>query len=188
MANDQTVDQQQLQSTIDELYRRLSELFPAQRDALRNALNTIQVGENQTLGMLAAADDLATAPVGNLSDLQRNIGLSNVVRVSSETGWIRPTLLNGWEHYGAPFELAEFRRDALGYVHIKGLIRNGNSRGAIFRLPEGFRPLRRHLHSLLLGNDGTTRVDLHADGVVWKESLNSSFVSLSDIPPFKAEK
>ena len=73
MANESTVDQQQLQSTIDELYRRLSELFPAQRDALRNALNTIQVGENQTLGMLAAADDLATAPVGDRQKLLKNL-------------------------------------------------------------------------------------------------------------------
>lgn len=78
MANDQTVDQQQLQSTIDELYRRLSELFPAQRDALRNALNTIQVGQNQSLGMLAAADDLASAPVGNAATLRDAIGLGNI--------------------------------------------------------------------------------------------------------------
>lgn len=73
MANDLTTDQQQLQSTIDELYQKLSELFPAQRDALRNALNTIQVGDNQTLGMLAAADDLASAPAGSAIELSETI-------------------------------------------------------------------------------------------------------------------
>lgn len=79
MANESTVDQQQLQSTIDELYRKLSELFPAQRDALRNALNTIQVGENQTLGMLAAADDLATAPIGDPAVLRDRLNLEAVL-------------------------------------------------------------------------------------------------------------
>lgn len=73
MANESTVDQQQLQSTIDELYRKLSELFPAHRDALRNALNTIQVGENQRLGLLAAADDLASASIGRPEDFRNSL-------------------------------------------------------------------------------------------------------------------
>lgn len=79
MANEATVDQQQLQSTINELYARLSELFPAQRDALRNALNTIQVGEDQRLGMLAAADDLATAPIGDPAVLRDRLNLESVL-------------------------------------------------------------------------------------------------------------
>lgn len=68
MANDTAVDQQQLQTTIDELYRRMTDLIKAQ-------LSTINVGDAQALGVLSTADDLASAPVGDQATLLNAIGL-----------------------------------------------------------------------------------------------------------------
>lgn len=76
MANDATVDQQQLQSTINDIIDRFdNEFYPKYRDALRAVLNTIDVGDTQALGDLAAASNLSEAPVGDAAALRAAMGL-----------------------------------------------------------------------------------------------------------------
>lgn len=58
------------------------------------------------------------------------------------TGWTAPTLLNGWVNYGAGFNDAGYMKDAHGFVHLKGLIKNGVTTRptTLFTLPSGYRP------------------------------------------------
>lgn len=51
-----------------------------------------------------------------------------------------PGFLNGWVNYGGEWETAGFRKDANGYVHIKGLVKAGTINAAVFTLPPGYRP------------------------------------------------
>lgn len=59
--------------------------------------------------------------------------------------WILPSLAAGWANLGAPFAVVGYHRDALGYVHAKGVLTN-TSGGAlplgttIFTLAMGYRP------------------------------------------------
>ncbi|MBZ5486886.1 hypothetical protein HW452_05040 [Halomonas aquamarina] len=64
-------NQDQLNEVTDELVRRV-------QDALLAALGTINIGEQQRIGLLAAIDNLANAPIGDLQELLRRLTLADV--------------------------------------------------------------------------------------------------------------
>jgi hypothetical protein len=81
--------------------------------------------------------------------------------------WIRPDLAAGFADFGAPYAAVAYHRDALGYVHVKGLVTSAAGVGAfstVFTLPIGYRPIERHRYAsegtagtfqaLQLGTDG----------------------------------
>ncbi len=66
-------------------------------------------------------------------------GLANWV--IGDTAWIAVTYQNSWVDYGSGFPGVAYRKDALGFVHLRGLCKNGSSATAtIFTLPAGYRP------------------------------------------------
>jgi hypothetical protein len=92
------------------------------------------------------------------------------LRLDPDTVWHivgaagEPGFLNGWTNYGGQFPVARFRRDALGYVHLSGLIRSGSPTTPAFKIPAGYRPSS-YLHIASSGNDAmsTTRADVNGD-------------------------
>lgn len=57
--------------------------------------------------------------------------------------WIAPTLLTPWANFGGVYAKAGFHKDALGYVHVKGVLSNASGAGTsnvVFVLPVGYRP------------------------------------------------
>lgn len=67
-----------------------------------------------------------------------------VVRLTGngdDTGWIYPTLLNGWTQYGNPWDCVFRRRN--GVTYLQGMLANHSGSGLtspMFTLPPGFRP------------------------------------------------
>lgn len=57
-----------------------------------------------------------------------------------DSGWVTPTLINGWTQ-GTGMNLLRYRRNAAGMVSIQGTPYGGSEGSVIFNLPEGFRPL-----------------------------------------------
>lgn len=57
--------------------------------------------------------------------------------------WTDVTFNTGWTNYGGSFTNTSYTKDALGWVHIRGLVVGANARAAniIFNLPVGFRPI-----------------------------------------------
>lgn len=106
-----------------------------------------------------------------------------------------------WRNYNGGYEGARFSRDAVGQVHLEGLVKqqtSGNGTAldqtTIFRLPPGYRPAA----ALLFPVDcaavaGVThgRLDVTKTGsVVWQaydECVTGAYLSLSGID-FKAEQ
>jgi hypothetical protein len=114
--------------------------------------------------------------------------ITTVEGLEPDTGWITPTYLNSWVKYDTTYNTPQYRRDAMGYVHLKGMIAGGSSATAtMFILPAGYRPILRVLsgqHSAA----GFCRVDVQVDGTVSAISGGStSWVSLENII-FKAEQ
>lgn len=68
--------------------------------------------------------------------------------------WITPTLLNGWTVVSG--SSAEYMKDDMGFVHIRGEFQGIQSLTTIFSLPTGYRPLRRLVWSVPVGVIGTT--------------------------------
>lgn len=91
------------------------------------------------MGFSAAtpSDVVSTAGAAGASSLQARADHTHKL---IDTGWLFPTLLNGWVNYTAPgvdWGVASYRKIG-NVVFIKGLIKSGS--GVIFVLPAGFRP------------------------------------------------
>jgi hypothetical protein len=54
-------------------------------------------------------------------------------------------LENGWRDIGGTLHGARFCKDALGYVHLDGVIRGGTPSTTAFTLPPAFRPMFLHI-------------------------------------------
>lgn len=91
----------------------------------------------------------------------------NVSHVDWDTGWIYPTLINGWENYGSSFTPARYRMTPNRVVFIDGLVRYGTINTSVFILPTTHRPARRLINcSMDTGNAAPERLDILNDGGV----------------------
>jgi hypothetical protein len=52
----------------------------------------------------------------------------------------QPAFQNGWANFGGGTNTAAYRKDALGFVHLKGSIASGTLNAAAFTLTVGYRP------------------------------------------------
>lgn len=104
-----------------------------------------------------------------------------------DSGWIAPTLTNGWVNYDTiTFNSAAYRKTPDGKVHLKGLIKAGTLGAAAFTLPAGYRPAGRELFDAI-SNNAQGRVDIAKEGGVVPVSPSSNtWVSLDNISFFPA--
>ena len=99
-----------------------------------------------------------------------------------DTGWIAPTLLNGWVNYdtGSQWEQAGYRMIG-GVVYLRGLVKGGSLQTQIFILPTQYRPRRRLIFASVAGNL-FGRIDVIATGeIYWYAGGTNEYVSLSGI-------
>ena len=108
----------------------------------------------------------------------------------SQDDWIAPTLQNSWVDYdgGTNYEVAGYMKDAQGFVHLRGMVKNGSSGSAtIFTLPAGYRPLLRHILTTSTYNSVYCRLNVNDVGEVTPTGAATNWVSLSGLY-FKAEQ
>lgn len=106
-----------------------------------------------------------------------------------DTGWITPTLLNGWVPFGGAYRGPAYRRLG-GVVYIKGLIKSGTAAPgtAIFTLPAGFRPSTYDVYPTW-GNGGGNALEISPTGsVVVGDVAATSLRQSLTIAPFIAEQ
>jgi hypothetical protein len=57
------------------------------------------------------------------------------------SGGSAPAFENSWVNYNSgTHQTTAFMKDFFGFVHIKGIVKNGTTAAAIFTLPVGYRP------------------------------------------------
>lgn len=119
-----------------------------------------------------------TEPTG----LQEYYALDHAVNHNGlDTGWIVPTLLNGWVNYGLPHGHAEYRRTSDGTVIVKGLVKNGPLFQNIFVFPEGFRPKNYSIFTVYTGSSTsnvTGRINIDSSGGISLEIGGNAYTSL----------
>lgn len=103
--------------------------------------------------------------------------------------WVSATLGAGWTNYGTAFALTSYAKDAMGWVHVRGLVRN--SRGAntsgratpILTLPVGYRPIGPLMFVTQTAADKQVRVHVDRDGFVYPAQVmaNGEFAFLDQI-------
>ena len=92
--------------------------------------------------------------------------LDKMTSHSKNNIWYQPTLENSWVTYNAANNVAEYLIDDNGFVHLRGILKNGSSASAdMFSLPQGFRPA---LGEVFAGvsSSGFAGISVDADGDV----------------------
>lgn len=146
------------------------------------------VANNATAPALPASNTFLAKVVSNATAITGIVDLRNLTPLVGTTpAWITPTLAGAWTNYGAPFGTPGYMKDALGFVHLKGLVKSGAVGSTIFTLPAGYRPAEQLIFAGL-GDGAVVRVDVLANGVVQYGlgAATSTYTSLQNIY-FKAE-
>src|SRR6185437_9150672 len=65
--------------------------------------------------------------------------------------FVSAVMQNGWIAYGTEYYSAQYMKDPMGFVHIRGSIKNGTSGAVAFTLPAGYRPSK-IIRGTLLGD------------------------------------
>jgi hypothetical protein len=93
-----------------------------------------------------------------------------------------PAFTGGWVNYDtSTYNAAGFRKDPLGRVLLKGLVKNGSIGSGVFQLPAGYRPIRELLFAPDNNGSAATDVRVRADGVVLPAAGVTTWLSLDGI-------
>lgn len=85
-----------------------------------------------------AGVDVLTGLQQGLSDVQRQFARLQAALTVPYTPVT--SFEHSWVNLGGGFEEAAYLKDALGFVHLKGVVKGGLTETVIFTLPVGFRP------------------------------------------------
>lgn len=117
-------------------------LIPRMTTTARNSITS------PATGLIVYDTDVKELFIYNTSWQQATIANGQVAAVN----YLTPVFEVPWENYLSYIDTptviyspAKFYKDALGVVHLQGLIKNGTAPSAIFTLPEGYRPLESRL-------------------------------------------
>ncbi len=112
-------------------------------------------------------------------------GLASLVPAASYTAVTGGVgFQNGWADYGGTWQSVGFLKDAMGFVHLQGVMTGGANAVPAFTLPIGLRPA---IHCLGIVRDGASNtgmqtVEINADGtVVMLGGASNAFVPLDCI-------
>lgn len=139
-------------------------------------------------------DPPAADPIqGNFEALKQQFPLSRKHMKMEESHIVgaagEPAFQNSWVNYDLPtYYGAQFWKDALGLVHVEGMIKNGTVGFGItaFVLPAGYRPLNGLLYAIFTST-GAGRVDITPTGNVSPVTGGNTWFSIS-VPPFRGEQ
>jgi len=101
-----------------------------------------------------------------------------------EPSWTAATMLNSWVTYSSQFNEAAYMKDSLGFVMLRGLVKNGSAPGVVFTLPAGYRPAKDVIFAGIssAGAAGLiTDVRVLATGDVRTEMAHNAWLSLEGI-------
>jgi hypothetical protein len=97
--------------------------------------------------------------------------------------WIAPSFTDSWVNYNTEYNQCGYYKDSENRVYLRGLVKSGTTGNnyAIFVLPAGYRPERRHLFCVMTNPNVSGRIDITNDGRVRPYSVSNGWVSLDNI-------
>ena len=101
-----------------------------------------------------------------------------------------PAFQNSWVNYETVetnWSHAYFMKDAMGFVHIKGMVKSGSPvTSVIFTLPAGYRPLKYHRWATI-SYDALANMEIRGNGEIVVVAGNAGWLNLG-LVTFKAEQ
>lgn len=83
--------------------------------------------------------------------------------LAQEIWW--PATMFNWVNANASYESASFMKDSMGFVHVRGFVRNTGGSTTVFTLPTGYRPAGIHPVSTI-GDSAVAAFEVRPDGQV----------------------
>lgn len=118
-------------------------------------------------------------------------GAVTAAKMEPQEAWVTPTLLNGWTNFD-PAEETDYRaaymKDSLGFVHIRGTIKNGTNSSAAFTLPIGYRPKVLYQGFVVPCANGVANVTIQNSGNVFVYTITGTTAYVHLTLSFRAEQ
>jgi len=114
--------------------------------------------------------------------------LLDAIKAPPQDTWTAPTLGASWVNFGSGYTSAGYRKDTLGRIWVRGLIKSGTTTDAtvLFTLPSGYRPAGNILRTVgsnsgvnayvVIGTDGTIKI-YGSPGNTWLSIEGISFAT-----------
>lgn len=99
------------------------------------------VGDTVWLVMADNGDAFVWGRLATAADLWHEVGTAG-----------EPAFTNGWVNFDAVQPGAAFMKDAMGFVHVRGVVRSGTYQADMFTLPVGYRVAKGPITCLVLSN------------------------------------
>lgn len=112
--------------------------------------------------------------------------LSKLTKSLAATEWHEFTLQNGWSNYGNDYVRAAYCKDALGHVHLRGMVKGGTEHAILATLPSGYLP-ETSVNTIVWSNSspsGKIGINQNSGAIFFEDSPNGA--SLDGIE-FKAK-
>jgi len=102
--------------------------------------------------------------------------------ILTQEAWRPVTFQNAWTNFDVnAYNSAGCMLDSQGFVHLRGLVKNGQQGTTIFTLPSGLTPEKRQLFAVQTSPNAIGRVDVLSTGEVLVVMGNSGWVSLDGL-------
>src|SRR5262245_2772491 len=115
----------------------------------KNAVTAAKVKDDSLTGADVLEASLGKVPSAAAADQATTAGHAAVAdTLSAPEAWHdigtpgNPFFQHGWENYSPSFSPVGFRKDRLGYVHLRGALDDGVISQIAFTLPPGYRPAK----------------------------------------------
>ena len=158
---------------------RLLKRFKPNRSQLISGAMMLTAG---VLALAAAPTVFTSGTTISASSMNANFSDINTRLIALETvpAFQAPTFLTGWGDVGSPYATAGYTKDAMGFVHLRGLIkRSSGTGGNIFALPVGYRPSALLQFPARCGDDTMCLIHVNSHGNVDFGGTGSPAASLT---------
>jgi hypothetical protein len=88
---------------------------------------------------------------------------------------------SSWVNYGGGFFNAAYCKDALGFVHLRGLIKDGTLNAVVFALPVALRPSSNLNIASVCSGASVATIQIQPGGNVYVYASSATWVSLDGI-------
>lgn len=193
IADGTNIDAQDVNSPINTIVNEINGNL-SEANLANSAATTAKIADSAVTTAKIADANVTTAKI-----LDTNVTAAKLATAlnlaNADTAWHlvgdvgEPAFANSWvNHTVGTYTSCGFRKDAAGYVHLQGLIKNGTVGDGTppFQLPVGYRPLY-SIHMVIVSLSAVGNVRISPDGYVRVQVGNNSWVSLDGLI-FKAEQ
>jgi hypothetical protein len=168
--------------TDDSFVQTLPDASAAQKGIVQQATAAeVQAGTNNQHYVTPDGAKLAAQTFAPVKSVNGQTGAVTInLPAIQDTGWVNAALLNSFINFGAPHEVARYRKKG-GVVYLEGVVKFGGSNTIMMQLPVGFRPA--NVLSFIVATNSTAfgRISVAPSGDVICNVVNTAFTSLSGI-------